>query len=242
MPARQVECRVLETIWITPTVLRLRFEPSRKFDFEPGQFLSLVVPKPFSPPGASARLKRIYSLAAPKSEGYELCVKQTRGPGPSYLASLKAGDSFKVSAPYGDFFFQPAPERSVCFVSTGTGIAPFRAMVLSKFFQENRPSRAISLFGAREESEILYRGEFEQAGVEEAYALSAPAETWQGFRGRVTDWFKQQPEDWGWDLTDFYLCGNGAMVAEVRRILRDLKGVPASAIRQEVYFKAPRPT
>jgi NAD(P)H-flavin reductase len=218
--AREFECRVTETLWLTPTVLRIRFEPAKAFKFDPGQFLSLMVPKPFAPPGGPARLRRIYSFAAPAEKGYELCIKQTNGPGPRYLSSLKKGDRFKASAPYGDFVYEPREGRSACFISTGTGIAPFRAIALSRAFQENPPVKAYSLFGARTPDEILYRGEFEAAGVGEIHCVSQPPEGWNGFQGRVTDYLR-------------------SLVAEVRRLLRDVRGVPSSAIHQEVYFAPP---
>ena len=54
----------------------------------------------------------------------------------------------------------------------------------------------------------------------------------------MTDYLRSLPPDWAWDQTDFYLCGNGEMVAEVHKHLRG-RGVPEERIHQEVYFVAP---
>ncbi len=236
MPAREVACKVIEKKWLTPTVVSLRFEPSKKFRFEPGQFLSVVVPNP----AGGRPLRRAYSFATAPEQGFGLCVKHLPGgPGSSYLAALKEGDSFKAFAPYGDFFYEPRLGRQACFISTGTGVAPFISMLHSSHYRENPPAKAISLFGARTEDEIIYPGLFRSLGLEEVNAISQPKAPWQGFKGRVTDYLKSLPGDWGWHSTDFYICGNGEMVAEVRKILREGHGVPETSILQEVYFVAP---
>ena len=46
MPAKEYLCKVTQVKWLTPTVIDLRFEPAKKFSFEPGQFISVVVPDP----------------------------------------------------------------------------------------------------------------------------------------------------------------------------------------------------
>jgi CDP-4-dehydro-6-deoxyglucose reductase len=230
-----VKCTVVEKIWLTPTVMKIRFEPSKRFSYQPGQFLSLIIPPP--PPYTRPK-RRIYSFASPHdgNSPYELSVKYTGGPGTSYLASLKVGDVFRATAPYGDFLYEPKAEGSVAFISTGTGIAPFKAMVESKRFQENMPTRALMLFGARTDDEIIYPGYFESLGLEVVNAISRPSPGHAGFRGRVTDFLRGLPAEWPWHSTDFFICGNGEMITEVYGILRDAHGVPESQIHQEVYF------
>lgn len=237
--AREITCTVKSKVWLTPTVFSLSFEPSRRFKFEAGQFLSIVVPLPFVPPGSGSRLRRIYSFACGPGQGYELCVKQTQGPGTSYLASLKPGDVFGATAPYGDFVHEPRAERGVCLVSTGTGIAPFRSMMFSERFWDEPPTQCLSLFGASTEQEIIYPEGFSHIGVQTVNALSKAGPDWTGFRGRVTDFLASLPPDWGWTTTDFYMCGNGEMVRSVAALLRS-RGVAPTAIHQEAYFgKAP---
>jgi ferredoxin-NADP reductase len=227
---------VIRKTWLTPTVVELRFEPSRKFSFEPGQFVSVLIP---SPTGAGKPLRRAYSLALASHEGYALCVKMVpRGPGSSYIASLREGDTFKAFAPYGDFFYVPETGRAACFISTGTGVAPLFSMVRSKAFRESEAPQSISIFGARTEDELILPGLFTSLGLIEVNAVSRASSEYQGFHGRVTDYLKALSSDWPWFETDFYLCGNGAMVSEVRKHLRG-RGVPDGHIHQEVYFSAP---
>ena len=258
MSAQRVRCRLISNQWVTPTVVSVRFVAVKKIRFEPGQFLSVVVPletlgasHPLKPKAADRRkaLRRAYSFAAfpTKKEPkiYELCVKVLiGGPGSQYLASLGAGEEFEVMAPYGDFIFETPAERGVCFVATGTGIAPLRSMMQSPVFAARTPGSSLLLFGARAEDEILYPGEFEKAGFRVVHAISQVEESKvdslpdSAFPGRVTDFLKTLPSEWPWARTDFYLCGNGKMVEEVRDFLVQERGVNLKHIFLEIYYSA----
>lgn len=249
MLAKKIRCTITHKVWHTPTVLGIRFESNKKFKFEPGQFLSISVPHR---DGKSRPLRRAYSFAqgtrASYKQGYELCVKIVDGgAGTGHLATLNIGDQFEAHAPYGDFVYR-APEdgRGVCFVCTGTGIAPFRSMILSPEFQEAPPERALCVFGVRTEQEILYIGELEKAGVPTVNAISkptihltgdlaSPSDTVQLYPGRVTDYLRSLPQTWPWHQTDFYICGNGEMVLEVVTILEGGHGVDTKNIYREAF-------
>lgn len=230
MPAGKYRFTLQSTEWLTPSVMQITFSSSKKVSFQGGQFLSIYVPDFVD--GKSVR--RAYSFSSsPESKEMQLCVKYvTGGAGSEYLRSLRPGDSFEASAPYGHFVFRPNHLPNVCFIATSTGIAPFRSMVLSKEFQENRPEKSLLIFGARDEKEILYPEEFEKHGVQTAYALSRGKGM---FEGRVTDYLKQLPTAWKWHTTDFYICGNGDMIQEVKEILRGGHGVPENHIHIENF-------
>lgn len=233
-----IRSTVIQNTLITPTVTELVFKPDRAFNYEPGQFITTVIPPK---DGVFQLFKRMYSLASPveeaKKEGYRLCVKIVpNGVGSNYIAGLKAGDTLKISAPYGDFIYKTqSHRRNVCFISTGTGIAPMRSMLLSKEFKSHHPERALLLYGARDEQEILYPELKDLPQVQVVHALSAPRADWNGFRGRVTDYLKSLPKDWHWHDTDFYLCGAGQMTLDVYRILVQGFGVSPTSIHSEAF-------
>ncbi len=239
MIAKSYTCRVLDNTWITPTVFRLRFQTLKKMPFQPGQFVSVVVP------GNSSNLetvKRCYSLAsapieATKSGYYELCVKYVNaGRGTAYLASLSVGADFQVYGPYGHMQYHPVQEdRSVCFISTGTGIAPLRSIICSGEFQSARPKDVLNIVGVRTEDEVLYAEDFSRVKVRTIYAVSKPSPTWNGFRGRVTDFLQTLPSSWNWYSTDFYICGSGEMVNEVSQFLVGARGVSQKALCKEAF-------
>lgn len=261
MPAFEYQCRVTSFRMLTPTVFEIAFSPEvhqpspqpltqqtsqpkviPPFSFEAGQFVSIVIPGA----GPNGRdLRRAYSIAsAPSVRPVELCIKLVDGgPGTQYLFRLREGDVFRGYAPYGDFIFEPKPNRHACFIATGTGIAPFRSMILCSSFQAQKPLSTTCLLGVRDENELLYGDEFESLKwVKWVTAVSRPiSKDWapqHGFRGRVTDYLREKGDDYPWLETEYYLCGAGAMIDEVKQLLAS-RGVNKESIHQEVYYKIP---
>ncbi len=234
-----VEAKLIHKKSLTHDVVEFHFQPTPSFHFEPGQFVSVLIPG--AGPGGRD-LRRAYSIASePEKAVLELCVKIVEGgPGTQYLNQLKIGDSIKGIAPYGDFVFKTHHQKHVIFVATGTGIAPFRSMVFSKVFAAAPPLTTTLLFGARDENDLLYTEEMKSRLNERGFiqAVSRNPET-KGFKGRVTDWLRQNEAHIAWKDTEFYLCGNGAMIDEAKLIIQ-AHGVEKTSIHQEVYYK-PKP-
>ena len=241
MAATEFRCLVKSFKELTPTVFEVTFEPERvkeeapEFAFLAGQFVSIVIPGA-GPQGRD--LRRAYSIAsAPETRPVELCVKLVEGgPGTNYLYSLREGDVFKGFAPYGTFVFEAQPGRHACFIATGTGIAPFRSMLLSEAYKKSPAVSSWLLMGVRTEDELVYEQELAPIlGVTWVSAVSQPQGNFEGLKGRVTDWLRQQGAEFPWDKTEFYLCGNGAMITEVKAILAE-KNVAKESIHQEKYY------
>lgn len=236
MLATKRECEVLEHVWLTPTVMRIRFRCAKVIKFQGGQFLSVVVPDVV---GGGKPVKRAYSFASSPEEGrdgvYELCVKyQAGGLGSEFLASLKPGDKFTAQAPYGHYLYHARPGHNACFISTSTGVAPNRSIVLSEEFRAHPPEKTLFLYGASFENEIIYPETY--PGVEVVNCISRAGEGFAGFRGRVTDYLRGLPVAWQWHTTDFYICGNAQMISEVREILTGGHGVQPARIHAESFF------
>ncbi len=231
-------CRVVESRPLSPSVFELTFTTDRYLEFKAGQYVSVVVPHEGKP------LRRPYSIAsAPEKSPIELCIQRIEhGPGSTYLQSLKPGDTFSGFAPYGFLLFHPKPNRDVIFVSTGTGIAPFRSMILSEEFKKNEPRKTTCLLGVRNEDEILYSRDFDSLpGLQWVPCVSRPSQLPPGaFQGRVTQYLAEHDAQIAWHETDFYLCGNGAMIDEVKQLLK-AKGIGKDSIYTEIYFKPPKP-
>jgi len=240
MPAKNYKCTVTKKKWIAPTVFILRFKTKKLFMFDAGQFLSVNVPVSQL---NKETVKRAYSFATSFDEvkekkEYELCIRLVEdGAGSTFMSKLSEGDEFSVSAPYGDFVFHPrTSDRFACFISTGTGIAPLRAMVASKAFSEGPPKSTLCLFGASAQTDIIYQKFFESHQIKMTCALSKPGSDWTGFKGRVTDYLATLPVDWPWHKTDYYLCGNGRMIHDVKNILCNGHGISEENIFSEAYF------
>jgi len=237
-------CTVTDFKMITPTVFEIYFQPDQPVDFKAGQFISIIVPGA----GPNGRdLRRAYSIAsAPEKRPIELCVKLVEGgPGTNYLYGLRPGDTFRGVAPYGDFVHQVKPGRHVCLISTGTGIAPFRSMIQAEEFAKNLPASVTCLLGVRGDEELLYVDELNQKQWSDqklkwiTTVSGQTSENYKGFKGRVTDYLRSLGEDYPWLETDYYLCGAGAMITEVKKMLAE-KGVQKDSIHQEVYYREPK--
>jgi NAD(P)H-flavin reductase len=242
----QYLCTVRGHRMITPSVFELSFdlspvtEGAAPFAFRAGQYISVVVPGA----GPNGRdLRRAYSIASsPEQYPVELCVKIVdNGPGSNYLNRLRPGETFKGFVPYGDFTYETPPNRHVCFVATGTGIAPFRSMLLSNEYRAAPARSATCLLGVRDEEELLYEKDFTGNGAKWIPCVSQPKGEWKGFKGRVTDYLRSLGEDFPWRETEYYLCGAGQMIDEVRALLTE-RGVDKESFHREIYFKQPKPT
>jgi NAD(P)H-flavin reductase len=235
MKATEFKCLVKSFRMLTPTVFETTFETELPMEFQAGQFVSVIVPGA-GPKGRD--LRRAYSIASsPETRPIELCVKLVEdGPGTNYLYKLKAGDSFRGVAPYGDFIYRTHSAKNACFIATGTGIAPFRSMVYSTQYKASPPAKAFCFLGVRTEDELLYTEEFKHLpGLQFVPMLSKPDGPWDGFKGRVTEYLRSLDSSFPWLETEYYLCGNGEMITEVKAILTE-KGVPKEHIHQEKYY------
>jgi len=235
MSVQEYSCQVKSHRMITPTVFELVFETQGEFKFNAGQFISIIIPGA-GPKGRD--LRRAYSIASsPENKSVELCVKKVEGgPGTTYLHGLAVGSQFRGFAPYGDFTYEPKPGRHAVFIATGTGIAPFRSMVISELYKKNPPKTATLLLGVRTEDEVLYDAELAQVpGLKWVPMVSRPNGKWAGTQGRVTDYLRSLGADFPWLETDYYLCGNGDMIKEVKAILAE-RAVDKESIYMEKYY------
>lgn len=133
-----------------------------KLDFISGQLVQLV-----SKPGEEGSVVRNYSVAswADGTNEFELIITYLEGGAMSeYLfKEAKVGDEFVYRGPMGVFTLpKDLTERDIYFVSTGSGISPFRSMI-NYIAENNVPFKNIKLFfGTRKEKDLVYREELER--------------------------------------------------------------------------------
>jgi ferredoxin-NADP reductase len=200
---------------VGPGVRHFVFEAPAPLEFLPGQFVS------FSGEIGGRKVTRAYSFAAPPAgERFELCLNRVEGgPFSSYLFTLEAGARVPMKAPYGAFTWRE-PASDSLLIATGTGIAPFLAMLPPRLAKDT-VNRYTLLFGARH---FLYREELERlARGHENFrllpTLTRPPAGWTGLTGHV----QAHLADLAGSRRDWivYLCGLKAMVDDVRRILKE---------------------
>ncbi|MCB9362393.1 FAD-dependent oxidoreductase [Candidatus Woesearchaeota archaeon] len=222
--------RLVKKERIASQVYHLVFEVPPEFRFTPGQFalMDIILED-------GSKLKRAYSIASGPSllPKIEFCIKIVEGGAASpQFEKMEIGTEVKSVGPLGNFI-RKDPARTAVFIATGTGIAPFRSMLLDK----SAASEMYLLFGARYETDLLYEEEMQQLAVRDSRfhytsILSRPKDTYEGNKGYVQDLLDTELPA-GLDA-DYYLCGISNMVESVKMALEQ-RGIPATKIFCEIY-------
>ncbi|MEP7351716.1 MAG: FAD-binding oxidoreductase [Acidobacteriota bacterium] len=244
-----MQARLISWTAIAPDVREFLFEAVgvERLDYVPGQFVSLTSSLAKAEGGETKQITRAYSLAsAPEGHNqFALCLNRVEGGWMSpFLFAMQPGETMEMSAPMGTFVLREAhadaPRHSI-FIATGTGVAPFRAMLRAMLRATLRDdsSRFTLLLGARYESHLLYRAEFAAFAQQHPQfrfmpTLSRPDADWRGRTGYVQAHLTEALDGIAADAVDFYLCGLGPMVNGVRAILKEM-GFNRKQIRSEKY-------
>jgi ferredoxin-NADP reductase len=219
--------------------LEFRVPEVEIFEFEPGQFVSLVA--------TDARGKqqtRAYSIAsAPRPGGFDLCLNRVEGGFFSnLLCDMEVGQEVEFHGPHGMFVLRQPLTDSI-FVATGTGIAPFRGFV-EWLFPENGEDRSEGrdiwlVYGTRYRTEVYYEEFFERIAAERKNfkywkTLSREGADWTGLRGHVQEHVARivearaeqkgvvgMTEELPFDV-HAYICGLNEMATETRNLLKGM--------------------
>ncbi|MBP6335288.1 MAG: oxidoreductase [Bacteroidia bacterium] len=213
----------------------IKFPDEVEFRFKAGQFVMLDLPIP------AKYTNRAYSIASPPSEDniFELAiVLNPQGKGTPFLfENAKEGTSVKVTKALGKFTITEPIDHDICFICTGTGIAPLRSMLLH-IFNNNIPHKNIyMIFGNRWEKDIIYRREMEALSKQHPEfkfipVLSRKNEGWEGKTGYVHPIYEELFEDRR--PANFYICGWADMLHEARERLKNM-GYDRKQVRFESY-------
>jgi ferredoxin--NADP+ reductase len=220
--------------------------------FEPGQYMTVGVVTD------GKLLQRPYSVASAPAvadtEGYEFFVRHV----PvirftTALWRLPLGHRVRMIGPKGKFMLEPADSRAHLYVSTGTGIAPFLAMI-RETLAHGKPRRTVMLNGVSFSDELGYRPELEAWQADPAIRLayvptvSRPNDPrnagWTGKVGRAEEVLTDTCREFGLkpDRTVVYICGNPEMILNVERTLMH-RGFPEFHVKKELYWpKGKTPT
>lgn len=215
----------------------IEFPELEKMDFTPGQFVTMDLPI-----HEKKNLRwRSYSIASNPdgTNKIELVIVQAvNGAGTTYLFdNIKEGMDLPMRGPLGKFLLHHPVETDICFVCTGTGIAPFRSMI-KDFKATGKPYQNLYLiYGTRVETDILYREEFEQLEKEMPNfhyipVLSRGDENWKGEKGYVHPVYEKLFADKR--PVKFMLCGWTAMIDEAKDRMMAM-GYEKKDIHYELY-------
>ena len=243
------QLKLADSRMLAPSVRHLAFERAdgTPFKFTPGQFIQVHFNYDDGKP-----TKRSYSVGTPvdgdgRARRLELAVSYVEGGAATKLfETLQAGAEIEASGPYGRFcLMDDDTNQRYLLIATGTGVAPYRAMLphIEKRIAE-RGQRFTLLYGARNETELLYGEEFEAFANAHPGAFAFHPCFSRGARaiprphdrlGHVQDALPEiapLPEQ---DIA--YLCGNPDMVDGTFTALKEL-GLPIKHIRREKYVSS----
>jgi ferredoxin-NADP reductase len=246
--AEHFTLRLADSRMLAPSVRHLVFErvDGQPLAFIPGQFLQIH----FHYEDGTAT-KRSYSVGSVGDgtspvQQIEIAVSYVDGGAATKLLSeLEVGGTIEASGPYGRFCLQDTDAHPrYLLLATGTGVTPYRAMLplFEKLLaQGNR--EVVLLYGARNETELLYGEEFE------VFAQTHPGFTFHGCLSRQPRAVPRPGDRDGHvqsvlaelvpasDRDIAYLCGNPNMVDAAFNTLKDF-GLPVPQIRREKYISS----
>ncbi len=211
------------------------------FDFIPGQFVTLDLPIHEK---ANKRW-RSYSIAScPNNTNvFELIIVQLKdGAGTQYLFNeVQVGTELKFRGAQGVFTLPATSEKDLYLICTGTGVAPFRSMLLHILRSKIAHQKLFLIFGTRTKADLLYYEEFLQLEKELGgfhYLPVLSRESWEGNMGYVHTVYEKVLNQSKTNSTQtqaiFMLCGWKNMIDEAKQRLTSL-GVEKKDIHLELY-------
>ncbi len=239
MKAHLYSGQITKLTFLTTDIVLVAFQPNVRFKFIAGQFFSLLIP--------GTEVYRLYSIASPpdveSNFPYEVLVRLIPGgQAGEYIRNLKEGDRIQFRAPYGEFHLKEPSERHLFFISTGTGIGVLRSILESEQIKAF-PGSKFGLFGFRSREEEVFRDTFAKMNeLKYRYCISQDVDRLRPdeYKGRVSDFLRDMPEEFPWRGTDFYLCGNGEMIETITSHLTLSRGVANANIHGEAFSPSNR--
>jgi ferredoxin-NADP reductase/DMSO/TMAO reductase YedYZ heme-binding membrane subunit len=197
------------------------------------------------------RVNRSYTISSsPTRSAYvEISVKRD-GLASKYLhASVKEGDTIKVGAAAGKFYFAGTEAQRVILVAGGVGITPMMAVIRS-LTDRCWAGDIYLIFAVKKREDVVYERELEYltarypnlkvkitlTGDEAATAGGI----YDGTKGRIT---KQLVESFvpGAIKDRVMLCGPEPQMQAARKVFVEELGVPNELVHEEAFVSPPAP-
>jgi dihydroorotate dehydrogenase electron transfer subunit len=180
------------------------FKLDRKFEFIPGQFVMVWIPRTGEKP---------FSLA-----DEDMLVVKKVGPFTSKLFELGEGDRLWIRGPYGRGF-EPEGER-IALVAGGIGIPPLYALAK----RWNKKFSGITLvYGAKRKEELALMDV--ERYVDELVTTTDDGSS--GIKGFPTDVLEERKDE----FDQVYACGPEAMLKKVLRIMEGTYSIRGNVSR-----------
>jgi ferredoxin-NADP reductase/predicted pyridoxine 5'-phosphate oxidase superfamily flavin-nucleotide-binding protein len=230
------EVRIAEVRRETPSSVTLVLEDAGdspgSFDFQPGQFFTLVT----DIDGRPAR--RAYSASsAPGSSRLEVTVKHVEGGRFSTHVHrrFRTGDRLALRGPSGSFHAEPQPPDEIVLIAAGSGVTPMMSMIRTQLASRTGRDRITLLYSSRSEEEIIFADELAKLAKDNPDRLSV-THVLTGRDGRLD---ADRVHGWITGLSPapdahYYVCGPEPLMDAVQSVLTGLE-VPDELVHSERY-------
>lgn len=243
--AERRQLRVTSIVQESDNVKSFHFQPLPQdvqslWDFRAGQHLPIQLRT------KDGEILRTYSLSgAPGSQEYRISVKREPfGKASSFLhESVKVGDIIDANRPAGDFVLDTESDRTLVLISSGIGVTPMLSMLHNHVDEKKGKRKAIWIHGARNGKQHPFQGEVSDLKSEAAEGdvttharYSQPLPKDEGSYDSLGRINIELLESLIPDLqkADYYMCGNGAFMADVEEMLQ-LAEVDPHRVQSETF-------
>jgi ring-1,2-phenylacetyl-CoA epoxidase subunit PaaE len=245
---RYFQLKIKEVRRETDDTNTLIFEnPKKPLVYQPGQFLTLILPI------KGEEVRRSYSLCSSPylDENPAITVKRVDdGIISNYINDhMKTGELIDVMAPTGHFVHSLDRHNSKRYVlfAAGSGITPIMSITKSILVEEPE-SQVHLIYQNRNEKSIIFKDELDDLadryspGLHVHHVLSQPDKSWSGYNGRID---LAMTSDILMDIAgnkvaacEFFLCGPSGFMDTVLEVLYDFE-VPDRRIHKESFYSGP---
>ena len=243
---KQVRCVQIIDETVDVKTFTFTAEPPVKFDYQPGQFITLNL----DINGKS--VKRSYSISSTPSRPHtiEITVKRVPTPAdeptaPPGLVSnwlhdnLKVGSQIEINAPMGKFTNFANPSAKLFLISAGSGITPMMSM--SRWICDTVSNvDIVFLHSARSPEDIIFRQELEMMTARYPNFKLAitttrpvPGQPWYGYTGRINETILPAIAS-DYKERTVYVCGPNPFMEATKELLKNI-GFPMENYYEESF-------
>ncbi|MCF6767858.1 FAD-binding oxidoreductase [Thiotrichales bacterium 19S11-10] len=244
MAIQTFDLELVDAYMITPHVKHLVFKRAdgAAFDFIPGQFITFLFDI-----GEAKPKRRSYSIATIPGGDHkfiEIAIAHVEGGvATDNLFNMQPGDKFNVVGPAGRLVLKEESIKRLILVGTGTGIAPYRAMLPELAEKAQKEGLDVQIIlGCQHRNDALYAKDFlayanDNEKITFINCLSREASDLlahehKGYVQSTFDQLNLNPEE---DV--IYLCGNPDMIDQAYEILKE-KDFGVKNVRREKYISS----
>lgn len=239
MALEQFELRLKSARALGPAIRHLEFERTdgKLLQFVPGQFITLLLKNE-----AGEIKRRSYSISnSPGEPSLAIAISYVKGGIASEtLFNLKEGETVRAMGPAGRLVLPEETVKRYLLVGTGTGIAPYRAMLPE--IAKRKEVQVDIILGVQYRHSALYSEDFLEFSKAHPNCrfhacLSREAEGFHPYerKGYVQSTFADLNVNPNEDVV--YLCGNPNMIDDSFKILTEM-GFTSDRVRREKYISS----